>query len=190
MKALKLTLTIIFLIIVLFLIIPVFLPTHVGAESSITMKAKPELVFEQVNVLKNWKNWSPFETDSTMVNTYEGPEQGVGAQRHWKGQKMGTGSIKIVLSHPFSDIETQLNFGPQGQGKGRWHFQQKGDQTFVKWHLQINKLQYPFGRWLGLIMPEMIKKLIDQGLNNLKTVSVTKHDEALKPSTPHQNKGF
>ncbi len=171
-----------FLIIVLFLIIPVFLPAHAGAESSITIKAKPELVFEQVNILKNWKSWSPFENDSTMVNTYEGPEQGVGAQRHWKGQKMGTGSMKIVLSHPFSDIETQLNFEPQGNGEGRWHFQQKGDQTLVVWHLQIYNLQYPFGRWLGLFMPEMIKKLTDQGLNNLKAVSENSQDNAQNPT--------
>jgi len=190
MKALKLTLTIIFLITVLFLIIPVFLPTHVDAESSITVKAKPEIVFEQVNVLKKWKSWSPFEADSTIVNTFEGPEQGVGAQRHWKGQKIGTGSIKIVLSHPFSDIETQLNFGPQGEGEGRWHFQRKDGQTFVKWHLQINELQYPFGRWLGLIMPEMMKELIDQGLNNLKAVSVAKQSEAIKPPTPRKDKGY
>jgi ribosome-associated toxin RatA of RatAB toxin-antitoxin module len=171
MKALKLTIIIMIALMVLFLIIPVFLPAQAEASDQIGIKAKPERVFEAVNRLQNWKQWSPFETDSTMTNTYEGKQAGVGAIRHWKGQKMGEGSIEIVQSKPYTIIETRLNFGPQGKGKGQWHFEQQGDFTRVTWHLQIDSLQYPFGKWLGLIMPGMMKKMIDQGLNKLKTVS-------------------
>ena len=168
MKALKLTLIIMMTLMVLFLIVPLFLPAEAGATGQIVINEPVEKIYEQVNRLQNWEQWSPFETDSTMVNTYTGNERGVGAVRHWKGEKMGEGSITIVKSDSLSSIETQLNFGPQGQGKGQWQFESKNGHTRVQWHLQIDRLKYPFGKWLGLVMPGMMQQMINQGLKQLK----------------------
>ena len=171
MKAVKLTLLIMVVIMGLFLLIPLFLPNHVEAVSSIDIQASPEVVFDQVNNLRNWKNWSPFETDSTLVDSFAGPAAGTGARRSWKGQQMGSGSMQILKSKTNSFIQNELNFGPQGKGLGTWTFQQSDSITNVKWKLQMIGLRYPFGKWLGLFMPKMIKGVIDKGLMQLKTVA-------------------
>ena len=168
MKALKLTLTIIAIIIILVLIIPVFLPNNVEVSGSKCMKATKETVFNQVNILKNWQNWSPFTTDSTMKIMYSVNDTGVGAQYHWSGKKVGKGSLKIIKSEPYNYIKTELDFGPQGTSGGKWNFDVKGDSTCVTWTIDIYKLQYPFGRWLGLMMKSGMKPVIDKALTKMK----------------------
>jgi len=170
-KALKLTLFLIMVIMGLFLLIPVFLPNHVDVKSSIEIHAKQEAVFQQVNVIKNRKKWSPFESDTTLIDTYQGPAEGVGARYTWKGLNQDKGSISILKSQESSYIKTELDFGTQGNSYGEWHFKQIGDNTLVKWGLHLQGLHYPFGRWLGLLMPKMMKAEANKGLKRLKEIA-------------------
>lgn len=171
MKAsLRLTLLIITSIIVIFMAIPVFLTGDITIEASTEINASPEIVYNEVNVLRNWKQWSPFETDSTMVNKYEGPEAGTGARRSWTSKHNGNGKIMIMKSEPDSLIETKMDFGEPGTAVGRWTFSNDQGKTRVRWQLQIQKLQYPFGRWLGLMLKKMMTPVLENGLSKLKLV--------------------
>jgi len=172
MKAsLRLTLLIIVAIVLIFMAIPVFLPGDVTVEVTTEIKASPETVFNEVNVLKNWKSWSPFEADSTMINKYSGPDKGVGASRIWTSRHMGNGNMVITKSVPWQLIETKQDFGAPGGAEGRWTFTNKDGKTEVKWQLHILRLQYPFGKWLGLIMNKMTTPVLEKGLNNLKIIT-------------------
>ena len=91
MKAIKILGIIILLLIATLTIIPLFLADNVTISSEKVINAKPATVFQQVNMFKNWKHWSPFEDDSTMIDNYEGPEAGHGAKRIWSGEKAGEG---------------------------------------------------------------------------------------------------
>ena len=172
MKAsLRLTLLIITGIIVLLMVIPVFLPGDVIVEASTEIKATPEVVYNEVNVLRNWKKWSPFENDSTMVNKYEGPAAGTGARRSWTSKHNGNGNIMITKSEPDYLIETKMDFGAPGAAEGRWTFSNEQGKIQVRWQLHIQKLQYPFGRWLGLMLKKMMTPVLEDGLSKLKSVT-------------------
>jgi len=172
MKAsLRLTLLIIGAIILIFMIIPVFLPGDVTVEATTEIEASPEIVFNEVNVLRNWKAWSPFEDDSTMIDKYDGPDKGVGARRTWTSRHMGNGSIIITKSVPWQLIKTKLDFGAPGAAEGRWTFTSEHGETQVKWQLHILRLQYPFGKWLGLTLTKMMTPVLEKGLNSLKIIT-------------------
>ncbi len=186
MKAsLRLTLIIIAVISFFFLVIAVFLPGDITVEASTEITASPEVVFNEVNVLKNWEYWSPFEDDSTMINNYEGPDSGVGAKRIWTSKHMGSGNMIITRSIPYRFIDTKLIFGAPGTAEGRWTFTGKQGKTQVRWQLHILKLRYPFGKWLGLIMNKMMKPVLKKGLRNLKiTAEKQKVGSTPSPRTP------
>jgi len=169
MKAsLRFTLIIIGAIIILVMAIPVFLPGDVTVEATTEIKASPEIVFNEVNVLRNWKSWSPFEDDSTMIDKYAGSGKGVGAKRTWTSRHLGNGNIVITKSVPGQLIRTKLDYGAPGAAEGRWTFTDDHGKTRVTWQLHILRLQYPFGKWLGLIMDKMMVPVLEKGLNNLK----------------------
>ena len=168
MKALKLTVVIIFVIVILLLLIPLFLPDTVTITEKSCMKASPELVFRQVNILKNRENWSPLTSDSTLKITYAGATMGVGATYSWKGKKMGKGSLTIEKSEPYRSIQNKLDFGPQGKVVGLWQFKKLNDSVCVTWSVTMLHLKYPFGRWLGLMMKSGMKPLLNKGLHQMK----------------------
>ena len=54
------------------------------------MFAEPvEVIFEEVNSLKNWEDWSPWNQMATdMATTYSGPSSGEGAKSSWSSESM------------------------------------------------------------------------------------------------------
>ncbi len=164
--------------------VPVFLPGDVTVEATTEIKASPETVFNEVNTLRNWKSWSPFEDDSTMTDKYAGPVEGVGAKRTWTSQHMGNGNMVITKSIPGQLIGTKLDFGAPGAAEGRWTFTDDHGKTRVKWQLHILKLQYPFGKWLGLIMNKMTTPVLEKGLNNLKMIIEKQKADSTLIKTP------
>ncbi len=185
MKAsLRLTLIIIGTIIILVMAIPVFLPGDVTVEATTEINTSPETVFNEVNVLRNWKAWSPFEEDSTMVDKYSGTDKGVGARRTWTSSHLGNGNMVITKSVPSQLIETKLDFGAPGAAEGRWTFTNDHGKTRVTWQLDILRLQYPFGKWMGLIMDKMMIPVLERGLHNLKMITEKQKAAPAPKKTP------
>ena len=175
MKSIKVLGVIILLLIATLTIIPLFLADNVTISSEKVINAKPATVFQQVNMFKNWKHWSPFEDDSTMIDNYEGPEAGHGAKRIWSGEKAGEGSMTIVKSEPYTLIQNKLEFGPEGAGgTGTWNFEETEEGVKVNWAIHITDLRYPFERWYGLMSKSIMTPLMEQGLSTLKSVAEAK----------------
>ncbi len=169
MKALRILAIIILILVVVYFVVPLFLADNVIVNEEIDMKAKPATVFRQVNNLQNWLAWSPFEQDPTIVNKFSGPEQGVGANRVWKGDDAGDGSLTILESRPYKYIRNELIFGPgEGGGTGSWNFQETDEGTEVSWTIHIQDLSYPNYRWFGILAEMMLKPMLTQGLKDLK----------------------
>lgn len=168
MKALKIIGLVIIFLVAIAIIVPYFLPDNVSVSEKTTINATPQLVFRQVNKLSNWKSWSPFESDTTMVDSYAGPEQGVGAIRSWTGDKVGDGEMTILESDPYSYIRNKLAFGPDGGGGvGTWNFANGEDGTEVTWNIRILDMGY-LERWFGLFANMTLKPMMKKGLNKLK----------------------
>lgn len=168
MKALKFIGVLILFVIVILLIVAIFLPSNVYVERETTIRAPAEKVFEQVNTMENWDNWSPFpEADPDMIVVYEGKKSGVGAIQSWT-MSGDSGRLTIIVSEPYSRIRTKLDVFENNSAYGNWTFTETGDSTVVKWGVEVHDLRYPMGRYLGLFMPVMMNPSFDKGLRNLK----------------------
>jgi len=171
MKALKIIGLIILVILAIVIVVPYFLPDNVALTEEVMIQAKPRVIFRQVNKLSNWKAWSPFETDTTMVDTFTGPEQGVGAIRSWDGKDVDKGKMTIIESDPYRYIRNKLEFGPDGGGGvGTWNFTTEKEGTKVSWSIHMLDMGY-FERWFGLFANSMLRPLMKDGLNKLKELT-------------------
>jgi effector-binding domain-containing protein len=173
MKALRIIGIIILILVVLFFVVALFLPKSSHMEDSIVINKPSALVFKQVNNFKNWSSWSPWQkADPQMKNTYEGPDLGIGAKTIWASTVNGNGSMTIIESEPYSRIVMDLKMMEQEKNSTTsFAFDGNANTTKVTWAVDIPKLTYPVERYIGLIMPGMMKKYFDNGLNKLKTLA-------------------
>lgn len=80
-----------------------FLPSEYEVTRDIAIDGTPEEIFAQVQDLKTWKVWSPWNPDTYpgMEITYSGAEKGVGAKSAWTDPKNGNGSMEITVAENF-----------------------------------------------------------------------------------------
>jgi effector-binding domain-containing protein len=171
MKALKIIGIILLVLVALFLIVAAFLPSKLHIEESMVINKPASLIFRQVNNFKNFTKWSPFqEMDPAMVNTFEGPEMGVGAKNIWTSKKTGNGSMTILESKPYTKVISSLDIGMTG-ATNYFDFKEEQGGTKVTWGVDFPKLSYPAERYAGLMMPRMMKPVFTKGLENLKKMT-------------------
>jgi len=170
MKALKIIGVILVILLAIFLIVPFFLANQVIISEHMMIKAKPATLFNQVNTLHNWDNWSPFhKADTAMTTEYSGPEKGVGSTMSWLSKTMGDGSLTIAVSTPYTYIKSDLLFQPeQGAAIDEWFFEPQDEGIEVTWTTTLIDLDYPMGRYMGLMAKTMMKPFMTSGLNTLK----------------------
>src|ERR1022692_4161758 len=100
MKILRRILIVVAIVFAAIFILSLLLPSQYHIERSIVIKSPVDSVFHNINNLKKWNEWIPFnnEVDPTFVITYSDPAEGEGAWQKWDGKKMGKGSLKITKS--------------------------------------------------------------------------------------------
>lgn len=171
MKTLLKILVTIFILLVIFALSGLFLPKNVKIESVKDIQAPIEIVFDQVNKLENWENWSPWlEKDSTMKLSYQGPAAGKGAVYIWSGEDSGNGSLEITGSESNARIETYINFNGQSNANGEWTFEEINGTTRIKWAFINNDAKYA-ERYFLAFFKKNIKRMLESGLNNIEEVS-------------------
>lgn len=171
MKALLKILYLLLILLVFALLIGIFLPKKSHVESSILINASPDIVFDQVNTLKNWEKWAPWQTtDNTMKITYIGPSSGVGSSYSWTSKHSTSGTLTITDSRPFLSILTELNFGTRGMAYSPWSFEDQNGKTMVIWAFDNREMGY-FERYFTLLFKKSMLNTFSQGLSKLKEVS-------------------
>lgn len=173
MKAVKIILIIIIVLLGIVLIPPLFMPGELVVEKSRVMKAAPEVIWDQVNCLKNWENWDFWHQDPNIVGYYEGPECGVGAKNIWTMKdSTGGGMQTITVSEPYSLIKTELDFGEMGTADAEFRMEQVEEGTKVTWNFRSDSL-YPLGRWFStLLIKPGLETAYEQGLVNLDSLTM------------------
>jgi hypothetical protein len=99
-------------VIVLLVLVVATRPAQFRIERSITMAAPPATAFAQVNDLRAWAAWSPWEKlDPELKRTYAGAPAGAGATYAWAGnKKVGEGRMTIEESARPAKIAIKLEF--------------------------------------------------------------------------------
>ena len=173
MKILKIIIIVFAIIIAAFLIIAALLPKQFHVEQSIEIDRPVEFAFNEVNTLRNWENWSPFDDeDSEMKHLYKGPASGVGAESIWESEKQGNGSMKISESTPFKKIVTDLDFGEQGTASGYFNFTEEDGKTTVRWVMDT-ETAYPVERVVYALMKGMMETSFQIGWQHVKDYCLT-----------------
>ena len=146
------------------------LPRISTVERSLVMQAPAEVIFNQVNDLKKNAAWTPWK-DPTMVVTYGSVFEGKGATSSWVSEKMGSGTMTIAESVPFSAIHVDLDFGGMGTAKVLWTFVSEGENVKVTEVMTSDAGMNPAKRWMSLLTEKMIGSAYEKGLASLKQVS-------------------
>ncbi|MCB0380489.1 MAG: SRPBCC family protein [Flavobacteriales bacterium] len=151
-----------------------FLPSALKIERKIAIDASADMVFHQVDELKNWKNWSVWaEKDAsiyTKKDNFSVPSSGVGATFSWASEDdgVGEGTMKITKSQPFDLVELSLDFGT-GDVLSYWNFQQKEDVVEVTWGINFDFGFNPISKWFGLFLEDELAEDLEKGLQKLKS---------------------
>lgn len=161
-------------LIVLLVAAAYLLPRHVKVERTTTINAAPEIVFGQVNILKNWEQWSPWhKIDQKMKLEYNGIPSGKGASYSWQSdvKNVGNGKLTITRIVPFDTIDVEMNFMDQGVALGGYYFKKVDSTVILTWWMDADMGNNPIGRWMGLFMDKMLGKDFEKGLNSIKMIS-------------------
>lgn len=149
-------------------------PTKYEVKREVLINAPVDLIFEQINVIKNQEAFSPWERmDPNMSRTYEGPESGVGARYSWTGNdSVGTGSMELIESNYPTDVKFKLTFTSPWEAVSDivWTLNPTDEGVLVSWGNVGELPGYLF--WMS--EEEMDKTMgpdFERGLNSLKEVA-------------------
>lgn len=162
-------------LVVVFVVIVALQPADFRVERTAMISAPAAVVFEKVNNLRTWQEFSPWaKLDPAAKATFEGPESGVGAVFVWAGNdQVGEGRMTITESRPHELVRFRLDFVKpfEGTNDTEFTFKPEGDQTRVSW-VMTGKNNFLF-KAIGLFMDcdEMVGPQFEEGLANLKVLS-------------------
>lgn len=146
------------------------LPGHFRVERSLIIDASAEKILPLVNNIKQWPTWTAWNTNSdpTMVFSYEGPEEGVGAISRWNS-KQGDGRMTITESDPSKGVKFDMwMMHDQCSAKGWVSFAPAGSSTKVLFGFEGDLSRNPLHRWMGVFVEQMAGPDFEKGLKGLK----------------------
>lgn len=151
-------------------IIGLLLPRTWHVERSVTIDATPDRVLPFVANLKRWQDWSVWtkNLDPKVINTYGGPDEGVGARWQWQGPVMGRGAMTVTQADPTGVAIEEAIESTEVNAKGRLSFVAQGNGTTVTW-VDDGTLP-PMGGYFRPAVEEMLGTNFEKGLKGLKAL--------------------
>jgi effector-binding domain-containing protein len=172
MKFLKRVAIILAVLVLVWIVLAFFGPKMIHVERSMVINTEASVPFEQINTLKNWKDWSYWDNIDTvnMKDTWEGPESGVGARHGWDSpdKNVGKGTLTITKSEPNKFVETELNFDGMGTSIGGWKLADTAGGTKVTTYMDMNIGFMMRPMMLFMNMDEMLGNDFEKTLTGLK----------------------
>ncbi len=148
-----------------------FLPATTQVERSVILNSDQATVFDYVNNLQNFRQWSPWSRkDPDMAVNDDGSEEGIGASMQWSSEEpeIASGRMSITSSVPFEHVKAELDFGAMGTAESYFDLMPEDAGTRLVWGLQKDHGMNVFSRYVGLLMDRWIGPDYEEGLQNLK----------------------
>jgi len=187
MKALKIIVIVIGVIIAILLVAIAFTSPRKHIERSIVMKATPQAVFEEINSYKSFSQWMPwYAMDPEEKLSFEGPNSGPGAKVTWDGEKVGKGTEWIVSSEENKHVKNQMEFDNfKGVFYADFDLQPVDGGTKVTWsydgdYTGTGMTNSAKGKFFNWFMGSMIGEQYEKGLQSLKRVVEAKPTFSVK----------
>ncbi len=169
MKALRVILIIVLVLVAAILIVPLFSPATAEVSAETTIALEPDEIFPTVASFNSRQEWDPWYTQDSTADVRLEPKQGyVGSTYSWEGQKIGTGRMEVISVKENEYIESSLWFGEvDTPSLVEWHFEAVDGGTKVTWSFS-QETTYPIGR-LGMMFGKpFLKQSFELGIANLK----------------------
>ena len=161
-----------------FLVVVWMQPDDYRLTRSTTIMAPAAEIFQRVNNLRQWEDWSPWaKLDLNAKVSFEGPPAGPGAMFHWSGNdKVGAGTMTITASKPNEQIVTRTDFMKpfEGTSDAEFIFSEQGNQTSVIWTMTGKQNFIGKAICLFMNMEKTVGPDFEKGLAQLKMVSERK----------------
>jgi hypothetical protein len=153
-------------LLVVLAVVGLILPRHVLVKRFVVINRPASLVYATVNSFVLFPKWSPWQDlDPNMIQTTEGPRDGVGAKLVWKGNdKVGSGTQLITASTAGQSVASDLDFGDMGAAKSLITLTPDGTATRATWTVDVDMGANPIGHYIGLTMDGMLGKDFASGL--------------------------
>lgn len=177
LKKLLIALAVLAALVAIFLLVAAFQPADFRVARSAVIAAPPATVFEQVNDLHKWQEWSPWaKLDPAAKISYAGPVAGKDAAFTWDGnQEVGVGTMTITESRVNELVQFKLEFKKpfEDTSVAEFQFKPEGDKTMVTWSMSGKKNL--IGKAFGLIVDcdKMLGDQFQTGLGNLNALVTT-----------------
>lgn len=171
MKFIKFILIFALVAVVLLSLVAQLLPSSFHMERNIIIRAGSEKIHPFVNDLRKWPEWTVWNTtaDPTVIYTYEGPQEGVGAISKWDGKKLGDGMMTITESDVAKGVKIDLSFDKgRHQCKGWITYVPAGTDTKVVWGFGGDVSRNPVDRWFNVFMEKLVGPEFEKNLAGLK----------------------
>lgn len=175
-----------FLLLIVIIAGSIYIATKDGdyqVEETKVITAPVEMVFQEVNELKNWENWEPWSAEANdMIIEYGAKTSGDSATYSWKSESAGDGEIKTIAAKPYSEIEQEITFKTsfgESTSDVYWEFKEIENGTEVTWGIKghqsfMEKLAFTFQEQS---ISEMMRPKFQKGLNNMESVILNKMDK-------------
>lgn len=186
MRILKTLLLGLVLLLAVVWVVGLFLPDSAHVERSISIKARPEIVFDLIDDFESFNRWSPWaRKDPRTQYSFTGPESGVGAMMSWHSENpgVGTGSQQIIVVEPLRRVVVELDFDAQGMATAYYEIQPENTGTRVTWGFDTDFGNDLLGRYLGLFLDILVGADYEAGLANLKELAEKRASETTRPAS-------
>ena len=160
--------------IALMVVISFFLPEKYTVEKSIHINAPVKVVYQQINDLNNWKDWSYFANlDPNWTVKFGNWTVGKNAEMHWESQVLGDGHLRITESISNKKISAHFDYEEQGKsGDASYFFKPKNDGTTATFRLEFPVPLTPKDKFENIFFEkESNNPQFDYSLKKLKAVS-------------------
>jgi len=169
MKALKIILIILGVLVAAILIVPLFSPATAKVSAEIEIALEPSQIFPTVASFVNRWEWDPWVSQDSTADVKLEPLEGyVGSTYSWIGEKVGTGRMEVISVKENQYIESSLWFGEvETPSLVEWTFEPTDGGTHVSWSFEQDT-KWPIER-LGMMFGKIfLKSSFELGLANLK----------------------
>ncbi len=134
-------------------------------EKSILINSSPESIFELLSNMEKWSGWSPW-----LIMEPEAEVKVADDKRSysWEGDRIGSGSMKIIGEKHPNSIDYDLEFIKPWRSKAKVNFsiEAQGNETKVSWSMDSSLPFFLF--WMKKMMEGFVGMDFQRGLFLLK----------------------
>jgi len=152
--------------------IGLLIPNSVKISRAVQVDASSDIVLLALKDVKQWNEWLPWiVADSGAIVQFSAVTNEPGSFIKWQGMdEKNAGKITITATDA-QTIYVLHSLKGMNEAKGVFRVVSGGQssrQSEVQWLMDYKLKWYPWERFLGIFMDQMLGPVLDQGLQNFK----------------------